>query len=85
MCLGIPGKVICIVDREKALGTVDMGGVTRTVNLLCVVDEQRSIDNCVGIWVLVHVGFAMQVLDEAEAKRTISLLDEMGRNNEIRG
>ena len=78
MCLGIPGLVLEITDPEKTLGVVDVGGVKRTVNLACVVDEQHPIEACVGDWVLVHVGFAMQRVDEDEAARTLELLRELG-------
>ncbi len=78
MCLGIPGRVLAITDRERMLGTVDVGGVSRSVNLMCVVDEGHPIEACVGTWVLVHVGFAMQRVNEEEAHRTLELLREMG-------
>ena len=78
MCLGIPGRVLAITDRERMLGTVDVGGVSRSVNLMCVIDEGHPIEACVGTWVLVHVGFAMQRVNEEEARRTLELLREMG-------
>lgn len=78
MCLGIPGLILEITDAARKLGTVDVGGVKRTVNLACVVDEEHPIESCVGTWVLVHVGFAMQRVDEAEAARTLELLRELG-------
>lgn len=78
MCLGIPGRVLSVTDVEKKLGVVDVGGVTRAVNLLCVVDEEHPIETIAGTWVLVHVGFAMQRIDEAEAARTLELLHELG-------
>ena len=78
MCLGIPGQIIEIVDRERLLGTVDIGGVQRPINLACIVDEQHPIDACVGDWVLVHVGFAMNRIDASEAAASLALLDELG-------
>jgi hydrogenase expression/formation protein HypC len=78
MCLGIPGLVASVVDAEKQLGIVDVGGVKRTVNLACIVDDDHPIEACVGDWVLVHVGFAMQRVDEDEAHRTLALLRELG-------
>ena len=48
------------------------------MNLACVVDEEHPIEACVGTWVLVHVGFAMQRVDETEAQRTLDLLRELG-------
>ena len=78
MCLGIPGRILQITDATKKLGVVDVGGVTRTVNLACIVNEEHPIESCVGAWVLVHVGFAMQRVDEVEAERTLELLRELG-------
>ncbi|MFO0585974.1 MAG: HypC/HybG/HupF family hydrogenase formation chaperone [Polyangiaceae bacterium] len=78
MCLGIPGLVLEVTDTEKKLGVVDVGGVKRTVNLACIVDEEHPIEACAGAWVLVHVGFAMQRVDEEEAARTLELLRELG-------
>jgi hydrogenase expression/formation protein HypC len=78
MCLGIPGRVVAITDAEKLLGVVDVDGVTRAVNLACVVDTEHPIEACVGTWVLVHVGFAMSRIDEQEAARTLDLLRQLG-------
>ncbi|MCB9641593.1 MAG: HypC/HybG/HupF family hydrogenase formation chaperone [Myxococcales bacterium] len=78
MCLGIPGQVIEIQDPVRKLGLVDIGGVRRITNLMCVVDEDHPIESCVGAWVLVHVGFAMSRIDPDEAQRTLDLLREMG-------
>ncbi len=81
MCLGIPGQVVSIEDADKALGLVDVGGVRRLTNLLCVLDG-RPAEACVGEWVLVHVGFAMSRIDPEEARRTLELLEEMGEIQE---
>lgn len=78
MCLGIPGQVVEIKDAQKRLGTVNVGGVRREVNLACVIDEEHPIEDCVGTWVLVHVGFAMSRIDPDEAARTLELLRELG-------
>jgi hydrogenase assembly chaperone HypC/HupF len=59
MCLGIPGKVVEISDAGNALGIVDVSGVRREINLLCVASESEPLETLVGAWVLVHVGFAM--------------------------
>lgn len=78
MCLGIPGKIIKIEDATTNLAVADFSGVRRTINLSCIVDEQHTLDDCLGEWVLVHVGFAMSVIDEAEAAKTLDLLRELG-------
>ena len=77
MCLGIPGQVVEIVDPEKKLATVDVSGVRRVVNMTCVVGEENDLKSCLGEWVLVHVGFAMSRIDEAEANLTLTLLREL--------
>ncbi|CAN7561771.1 HypC/HybG/HupF family hydrogenase formation chaperone [Caballeronia sp. LjRoot29] len=78
MCLGIPGQIVEISDADNNLALVDVGGVRRIINIAFVVDDDRPPPACVGDWVLVHVGFAMSRLDEAEAMRTLSLLRELG-------
>jgi len=78
MCLGIPGRIIRIDDHEEWLATIDICGVRRQVNVACVVDDDHSIDSCVGQWVLVHVGFAMSRIDDAQAADTLRILAELG-------
>ena len=78
MCLGIPGRIVAIADAANRLGVVDVCGVTRQVNLACIVDDAHPVDSCVGDWVLVHVGFAMSRIDEKEARLTLELLAELG-------
>jgi len=73
MCLGIPGKIIEVAESEfLRMGTVDFGGVTREVCLAYVPDAE------VGDYVIVHVGFAINRLDESEAMETLRVLKEMG-------
>ena len=73
MCLGIPGKVAEIRDTELLrMGTVDFGGVTREVCLSYVPEAE------VGEYVIVHVGFAIARLDEAEARASLKVLRELG-------
>jgi len=68
MCLAIPAKVL---DVKKSLAEVDFGnGVFREVNIALV-------DVKVGDYILVHAGYAIQVLDEAEALETLRLWDEL--------
>lgn len=78
MCLGIPGQIIEISDPVRKLAVVEVGGVRRTINITCIVNETHSVASCLGDWVLVHVGFAMSRIDEAEAEKTLALLTEMG-------
>lgn len=71
MCLAVPAQ---IVKREDMLATVDVGGVQRQVSMLLLPEAQ------IGDYVLVHAGFAMQQIDEEEAKLTWSLLQEMAEH-----
>jgi hydrogenase expression/formation protein HypC len=72
VCLAIPCQVVEIVDDGNRLARVDVGGVRRTVNVGLVDGVQA------GDWVLVHVGFALSRVDEAEALQTMRLLQAMG-------
>jgi hydrogenase expression/formation protein HypC len=78
MCLGIPGQIIAIEDAAKKLATVTVAGIRRQVNIACIVDAEHPVERCVGDWVLVHVGFAMARIDEAEAAETLRILTELG-------
>jgi hydrogenase expression/formation protein HypC len=78
MCLGIPGRIVRIEDPSRKLATVDVGGVTRRINVACIVDEAHPLEACVGEWVLVHVGFAMARIDERQAQETLRILRELG-------
>ena len=64
--------------RGEQAGDVDVGGVRRQVNIACIVDEEHPVASCVGDWVLIHVGFAMSRIDEAEAAETLRILTELG-------
>lgn len=78
MCLGIPGRIVEVSDPAQRLAVVEVGGVRRSVNVAFIVNAEHPIESCVGDWVLVHVGFAMSRIDEAEAEKTLELLREMG-------
>ena len=78
MCLGIPGRIVKIDDVANMLAIVDVSGVRRKVNIACIVDEEHPVSSCLGDWVLIHVGFAMSRLDEAEAAETLRILSELG-------
>lgn len=82
MCLGIPGQIIAIHDAANNLALVEVSGVRRLINIAFIVDEDLPPAACVGDWVLVHVGFAMSRLDEAEAMHTLALLRELGEMDE---
>lgn len=75
MCLGIPGEIVDIVPGGRDLATVEVAGVRRAVNIGLLGDGEVRI----GDWVLVHVGFAMSKIDEAEAVATLQLLRGLGQ------
>jgi hydrogenase expression/formation protein HypC len=80
VCLAIPGRVIEVVDEANRLALVDVAGVRRTVNIgLLDVDGQGAEP---GDWVLIHVGFALSLVDEEEAAATLALLQGMGEDYE---
>ena len=74
MCLAIPGQIVEIVDDERDIAKVEFSGVRRNVNITLV--RQDGADT--GKWVLVHVGFALRVIDEEEAAETLRFLEMIG-------
>lgn len=72
MCLGIPGQIVEWVDRDNAIAKAEVSGVRRNVNLALVDGAD------VGSWVLIHVGFAMSLIDEQEAAATLEFLRQLG-------
>jgi len=82
MCLAIPGKILSItnqLDETFRFGKVSFGGITKEVNL-CMVPEARIYD-----YVLVHVGVAISVINEAEAQLTFDYLKQIGEVDELTG
>jgi hydrogenase expression/formation protein HypC len=73
MCLAIPGKVISIAGDDPVfrMGKIDFGGVIKEVNL-CYVPEVK-----LGDYVIIHVGFALNIIDEEEAQKVFEYLREM--------
>lgn len=74
MCLGIPGQVVSIAGTEPLTRTakVRFGGVIKDVNLAYAPEAKT------GDYVVVHVGFAISILNEAEAHRVLATLKELG-------
>ncbi|MEV6815356.1 HypC/HybG/HupF family hydrogenase formation chaperone [Micromonospora sp. NPDC051296] len=75
MCLGIPGEIVELKAGHDDLAVVDVVGVRRAVNIGLLEADQVGV----GDWVLVHVGFAMSKIDEAEAAATLALLTGLGQ------
>ena len=80
MCLAIPGKILSIEDQIDSvfkIGKVSFSGITKKINLSLVPDAK------VGEHVLVHVGVAVSVIDEVEAKKTMAFLEGTGDLDEL--
>jgi hydrogenase expression/formation protein HypC len=78
MCLGVPGRLVeTFVEHDVLMGKVDFGGITKRVCLEHVPDARP------GDYVLVHVGFALTRLDEAEAGRVFEFLRAMNQLDEL--
>lgn len=73
MCLAVPGKILSVEGEEPMLrtGKVEFGGIVKVVHLACLPEAK------VGDYVIVHVGFAISVVDEKEANRVFEYLEEM--------
>ncbi len=74
MCLAIPGQIISINENDEPLlrsGRVSFGGVVKTVNLAYVPEAQ------VGDYAIVHVGFALSIIDEGEAEETLDYFKQI--------
>lgn len=77
MCLAVPGKVVGIEERDGTrMARVDFGGVVKDVCLAYVPEI------CVGDYAIVHVGFALQRLDEESARATLDLFAQLGMLDE---
>lgn len=81
MCLAIPGKIVSITPSDEemmTIGKVNFGGIHKNVNLSMV--PEVKIDD----YVLVHVGLAISIVDEEEAKKTLKFLEGMGELDELK-
>lgn len=80
MCLGIPGQIVEITDRARLLAIAEISGVRREVNVACIADG--PLEGLIGAWTLIHVGFAMSLIDESEAAKTLEALRGLGEAQE---
>lgn len=81
MCLAIPGQITDIIDVEEnvfKIGVVSFGGIIKKINLGLVPEAN------IGDYVLVHVGVAMSIVDEEEAKKTLDFLQGSDDLDELR-
>ena len=85
MCLAIPGQVVEMDAVQPLLAKVDVGGVRRNVNVGLLEDGELVA----GDWILIHVGFALSKIGEAEAQDQLRMLRAMGEDElaieEVRG
>lgn len=80
MCLAIPGKIQSIQDYKEGfmrMGKVELGGIIKEINLQLVPDAKEND------YVLVHVGVAISIVDEEEAKRSLEFLKQMNELDEL--
>ncbi|WP_417263247.1 HypC/HybG/HupF family hydrogenase formation chaperone [Celeribacter sp.] len=80
MCLGIPGQIVKITDETRLMALADVSGVKREVNIAPVLTG--AIEALIGKWALIHVGFAMAIIDEDEAAATLKALHDLGETQE---
>jgi hydrogenase assembly chaperone HypC/HupF len=75
MCLGVPAKIIATGEDSHHLAIADVAGVKVNINISLVCEGEPEA--LIGRWALVHVGFAMSLLDEEEALATLAALKQM--------
>lgn len=80
MCLGIPGRITAITDEGRLMAMAEVSGVRREVNVACIAGADLA--GLVGQWALIHVGFAMSLIDEDEASKTLDALRDLGEAQE---
>jgi hydrogenase expression/formation protein HypC len=80
MCLGIPGRIVEIIDEDLTLAKAEISGVRRNINIGLVHHDEERVG--IGDWVLIHVGFAMSKIDETEAHATLRALEDIGAEYE---
>jgi len=76
MCLAIPGKIVELLSEDRSLAVVDVLGVRRKVDLGLLEPDQPGM----GEWVLIHVGFAMSKISEADALLQMRMLTDLGES-----
>jgi hydrogenase assembly chaperone HypC/HupF len=81
MCLGIPGQVVEVLDGYAGqLALVDVQGATRRINLGMLEPDDQQVGS--GDWVLIHMGFAIERIDQAGADQALDGLRLMGSGSE---
>ncbi|MBV7380769.1 HypC/HybG/HupF family hydrogenase formation chaperone [Maritimibacter dapengensis] len=82
MCLGIPGQIVEITDESRLMAMADVSGVRREVSIAPVLGAGMTPGDLIGEYALIHVGFAMAIIDEQEAAETLKALEGLGEAQE---
>ncbi|HYX88792.1 MAG TPA: HypC/HybG/HupF family hydrogenase formation chaperone [Gaiellaceae bacterium] len=75
MCLGVPGRIVEVVDDQHHIATAEVSGARRNVNVGLLATAPDAV--AVGDWVLIHLGFALSKIDEDEAQATLAFLEAL--------
>lgn len=78
MCLGIPTQIIEITDAANGMAIVELNNVRREVNVALLLEEE-TIERLLGKWAIIHAGFAISLIDEDEAEKMLSLIQEVNQ------
>lgn len=82
MCLGIPGQIVAITDETRLMAMAEVSGVRREVSIAPVLPASGKASEVIGAWALIHVGFAMALIDAQEAQATLEALRGLGEAQE---
>lgn len=85
MCLGVPARIVAVADAGRMLAIAEILGERREINLSCIADPGEALSDRIGQWVLVHLGFALSRVEEADARVTLDLLREVDDAEDGRG
>lgn len=77
MCIGLPCQITGIHQQTPNTAIAEVNNVQREIDISLITNPDTPVETLIGRWVLVHVGFAMNLLDEQEAKDTLAALQSM--------
>ncbi|CAO3381037.1 HypC/HybG/HupF family hydrogenase formation chaperone [Azospirillum argentinense] len=77
MCLGVPARIVAIADAARLRAVADILGERREIDLSCIAEPGEALSDRIGQWVLVHLGFALSRVEEADARITLDLLRQV--------
>ncbi|CAO3455896.1 HypC/HybG/HupF family hydrogenase formation chaperone [Azospirillum sp.] len=85
MCLGVPARILAVADAGRMTVLAEMLGEEREVNLSCLAGPDEPPAAWIGDWVLVHLGFALSRITEADALTTLDMLRQLDEAEDGRG